>query len=137
MSAAILWEQVSLVKMSWINLYHLVRFHGIWYAPIYGWLLLVSAWAKRAPFLWATLPPIAIGVVERIAFNTSHFATMLRNHFLGGPQDATTTTGMTMDMLAPHSIGHFVMSPGLWIGLAVTAGFLFAAIWLRRSREAI
>ena len=42
-----------------------------------------------------------------------------------------------MDMLAPHSLGHFLISPGLWIGLAVTAGFLFAAVRLRRSREAI
>jgi len=40
---------------------------------IYAWLLLVSAWARRAAFLWAFLPPLAIGVVEKIAFNTSHF----------------------------------------------------------------
>ena len=25
---------------------------GLWYAPIYGWLLLVSSWAKRGAFLW-------------------------------------------------------------------------------------
>ena len=23
--------------------------HALWFAPIYGWLLLVSAWARRAP----------------------------------------------------------------------------------------
>jgi ABC-2 type transport system permease protein len=137
MSPAPLWEEVSVVRVSWINLFHLVGFHGFWYAPLYGWLLMVSAWSKRAPFLWATLPPIAVGLVERIAFNTSHFATMLRDHFLGGPQDSTPGTGMTMDMLAPHPVGHFLMGPGLWIGLAVTAAFLMGAIWLRRSREAI
>lgn len=136
-SATPLWEQVSLARVSRINLVHLVGFHGLWYAPLYGWLLMMSAWSKRAPFLWATLPPIGIGLLEKIAFDTSHFATTLRDHFLGGPQAATPGTGMTMDMLAPHSMGHFVMSPSLWIGLAATAMFLFAATWLRRSREAI
>lgn len=35
------------------------------YAPIFGWLLLISAWAKRLPFLWAFMPMAAIGIVER------------------------------------------------------------------------
>ena len=63
--------------MSLLLLYHLVTVHALWYAPFYGWLLLVSGWARRAPFLWAALPLLAIGVVEKIAFNTSHFAAML------------------------------------------------------------
>ena len=29
------------------------------------------------PFLWAVLPPLAIGVVERMAFGTSHFGSLL------------------------------------------------------------
>ncbi len=29
---------------------------ALWYAPIYAWLLLISAWARRAAFLWAALP---------------------------------------------------------------------------------
>jgi hypothetical protein len=33
--------------------------------------------------------------------------------------------------------GHFLLSPGLWIGLAITAAFLFAAVRLRRNREPI
>lgn len=136
-SAAPLWTQVSLYRVLTINLFHLVGFHGIWYAPLYGWLLMVSAWAKRAPFLWATLPPVAIGVVEKIAFTSSHFATMVQYRFLGGPQPATPTGGMTMDMLAPERLGQFLADPGLWAGLAITAAFLFGAVRLRRSRGAI
>jgi len=30
--------------------------------------------------------------------------------------------------------GHFLMSAGLWVGLAVTAVFLAAAVRLRRQR---
>jgi len=83
-------------------------------------LLLVSGWARRAPFLWAALPLLAIGVVEKIAFNTSHFAAML------GPPDqwragrcASTVGGMSMDSLTQLTPGQFLISPGLWIGLAV------------------
>jgi hypothetical protein len=39
-----------------------------------------------------------------------------------------------MDMLAPGPIGHFLISPGMLIGLAVTAAFLLAAARLHRFR---
>ena len=72
-----LWTQVHLFPMSLMLLYHLITVHVLWHAPFYGWLLLISAWARRAAFLWAVLPIIAIAFVEKIAFNTSHFATFL------------------------------------------------------------
>src|SRR5206468_3871621 len=58
--------------------YHLLTIHGFWYAPLYAWLLLISAWAPRVPFLWALLPPFVIYGVEKIAFNTKHFLNLLR-----------------------------------------------------------
>lgn len=138
MDAAIVWGDVPFVKTSAINLFHLVAIHGIWYAPFYGWLLMVSAWAKRTPFLWAVLPPLALGVVEKMAFNTSYFATLVRYRFMGASAGAGAPAGgMTMDMLMPDPVGHFVTVPGLWIGLAVTAAFLFAAERLRRVRGPI
>lgn len=137
MSATTLWNHVPFFKTSLINFAHLVVFHGIWYAPFYAWLLMVSAWASRAPFLWATLPPLAIGVVEKLAFNTSHFAALVRYRFMGGPESGAPADTMTMDMLGPHPLGRFLTSPGLWSGLAVAAVFLFAAVRLRRSRSAI
>src|SRR5881392_1703571 len=39
---------------------------ALWHSPIYGWALLVSGIARRATFLWAVLPPIAIGIFEKI-----------------------------------------------------------------------
>ncbi len=135
-SAAMLWAQVPFLKTAAVNLHHLVVFHGIWYAPFYGWLLMASAWSKRAPLLWATLPLVAIGVAEKLAFNSSYFATMLQYRLMGGGP-TTPPGGMTMDMLAPHSAGQFLASPGLWLGLGITAVFLFAAVRLRQSRGAI
>jgi ABC-2 type transport system permease protein len=137
LSVRTLWTQVSLWHMSLMLLYHLLAIHGFWYAPLYGWLLLVSGWARRVPFLWAALPLLAIGVVEKIAFSTAHFAALL-GYRMGGPGDAASRPGsMSMDSLTQLAPGQFLVSPGLWIGLAITAGFLAAAVRLRRNREPI
>lgn len=137
-SAAPLWTQLSLFQMSLMLLYHLVTVHALWYAPIYSWLVLVSGWARRAAFLWAVLPPLAIGVVEKIAFNTTHFAALMKYRFTGGPEAVAMASDrfpITADMhLTP---GNFLSSPGLWTGLLVAAAFLFAAARLRRYREPI
>jgi ABC-2 type transport system permease protein len=135
--SATLWSHLSFFQMSVMLLYHLVAVHALWWAPLWGWLLLVSAWARRAAFLWATLPLLAIGILEKIAFNTSHFAAMLQYRFLGGPEDvASSGNGISMASLTP-ALGHFLTSPGLWIGLAFAAACLAAAVRLRRYREPI
>jgi len=134
LSVAPLWSQVPWFQMSVMLLYHLVAIHGLWYAPIYGWLLLASGWARRAAFLWAALPLLAIGVVEKIAFNTSHFGAWLQWRFMGGPGADSLTQGGSL-MTHPLSLlilGKFLVSPGLWLGLAVAAAFLAAAVRLRR-----
>jgi ABC-2 type transport system permease protein len=137
LSVGTLWTQVSLVQM-WLGLlYHLVAVHALWYAPIYGWLLLVSAWARRAAFLWAALPLLAIGITEKIAFNTSHFAAMLQNRMGGGAEAVVTPGGSPMNPMTHLTPDHFLSSPGLWIGLVVFAAFLAAAVRLRRYQGPI
>jgi ABC-2 type transport system permease protein len=133
-----LWNDLPLFRM-WVGLFdHLVSFHGFWYAPFYGWLLLVSAWARRAPFLWAALPLFAIGILEKHAFNSSHFAKMLQYRFAGGAEYGALSGGsMPMDMPVHLSPFNILTSPGMWIGLAVAAVFLAAAIRLRRYRDPI
>ncbi len=134
---ATLWTQSSLLRVSLILLYHIVTVHGLWYAPLYGWLLLVSAWARRAPFLWAFLPPFVICGLEKIAFNTTHFLALLE-YRLTGPEAPTTTPHSTMmDVLAALTPGQFFSTPSLWIGLAIAAVFLTLAVRLRRYRGPI
>jgi ABC-2 type transport system permease protein len=124
----------SLFTMSLILLYHLLGIHGLWYAPIYGWLILVSAWARRAAFLWATIPLLAIGIVEKVAFGSSHFAHMLGYRFSGGGEPmASHATGIDAVLMPNMSLGQFFMSPGLWTGFALAALFLALAVRVRRS----
>ena len=134
-SVAALWSHLPLFQMSLMLLFHVVAIHGLQFAPVYSWMLLVSSWARRAPLLWAVLPPLAIGVAEKIAFNTSHFAALLGYLLGGGPE--VVTGKMQMLPLTSLAVGEFFMNPGLWIGLAVAAAFLAAAVRLRRYREPI
>ena len=131
--------QVPLLKTQAGLLYHLVTVHALWYAPIYAWFLLVSAWARRMPFLWAFLLPLMIGIVEKIAFNTSYFVQFIMNRIGGAPSggDFTQGGGSMAHGMSGATPGLFFLSPGLWSGLIVAALFLAAAVWLRRYRAPI
>jgi ABC-2 type transport system permease protein len=138
-SIAMLWGRLPLLRMSLGLLYALPAI-ALWHAPIYAWLLLVSGWARRAPFLWAVLPPVAISVVERIAFNTSHVAALLNFRLFGWATRAFALQprgSIPIDPLAQITPGTFLSTPGLWIGLAFAAICLAATVRLRRYREPI
>jgi ABC-2 type transport system permease protein len=114
----------------------------LWWAPVYAWLLLVSGWAKRAPFLWAVLPPLGLALAEKIALGTNHLGDLLLSRVAGGYQAAFVvihkTAGMDPnDMLPRIDAAKFISAPGLWIGLLAAAGMIAAAVWMRRRREPI
>ncbi|HXA85271.1 MAG TPA: ABC transporter permease [Candidatus Dormibacteraeota bacterium] len=132
---AALWTEQTLFRSSLDLFYHMLTVHGLWYAPLYAWLLLVSAAAPRAPFVWAVLPPFVIWGVEKIAFNTTYFLSFLKGRLMGPPDpQMTMPSGDFMSTLIPH---RFFDQPGLWAGLAVAAVFLAITVRLRRYRGPI
>ena len=134
------WNLLPWPRLSMILLYGLVT-SALWEAPIFGWLLLVSSWAKRATFLWAVLPWLAISAIEKLAFDTTFFIHMLVRRLIGGfeagfvvvkyPKGAHVPV---VDRLTQFDPLKFLSSPGLWIGLFFAAAFLIGAIRLRRYR---
>jgi len=132
----------------------------LWYAPVVAYLMLVSAWAPRAPFLWAVLPPIAAGILESVVMQTSHVRDLVAGRLFGAfetlePKGAgEVTVGAGSDGAnvsgSVHGLGDlarrlgeqdwqgriadFFSSPDLWVGLVVAALLLAAAIWARRYR---
>jgi ABC-2 type transport system permease protein len=115
---------------------------SLWYLPVAGWLLLVSAFAKRAPILWATLPYLAIGVVETTVFRSERVVEYLNERLFGydfgffslsyaGQQGAGTLSGL------PGRLADFglLASPDLWLGVVAGAAMVFAAIRLRRRSD--
>lgn len=134
------WQLLPWPRLLLILLYGLVT-SVLWEAPIYAWLLLVSSWARRATFLWAVLPWLAISAIEKLAFDTTFFIRMLVNRLTGGFEQGFVvvkypkgTHVPVVDRLTELDPLKFLTSPGLWIGLIIAAVFLIATIRLRRSR---
>jgi ABC-2 type transport system permease protein len=132
MSPASTWTHVALFRNSLILLYGLAAI-SLWHAPIYGWALLVSGWARRATFLWAVVPFLAIGFFEKITFGTSHFASMLKDRLMGFAPHAFAFHANSVDypQLTP---GRYLSTPGLWLGLVFAVICVAAAIRLRGYR---
>ena len=133
-----LWTRLPLLQMC-IVMFYGVAAHALWFAPIYGWLLVVSAWARRAPFLWAVLPLVAIQVFEKVAFGSNHFALFLKYRLMG-----TMVEGFSVDAakapinrLSQLTPLNFLSTPGLWLGLLFAAACLTVAVLLRQRREPI
>ena len=133
------WERLPFFQMSVILLYGIIT-SVLWATPVYGWLLLVSGWARRATFVWALLPWLAICIVEKIAFNTAHFSHVLARRVFGSYEDAFVVVPHPrgavvpmVDRLSQLAPLKFLSSPGLWIGLVLAVVFLAAAVRLRRS----
>jgi ABC-2 type transport system permease protein len=133
------WTRFNLLEQSLILLYSLIAM-ALWHAPIYGWLLLVSGWARRATFLWAVIPLLAITIFETITFNTTHFIRMLGHRLTGFAEEAFDFQGQhnpDIHSLSQLTPGRYLSTPDLWIGLAFAAVFIFAAVRLRRYRGPI
>jgi ABC-2 type transport system permease protein len=137
--AATLWARLPLFPMTLVLLYG-VTVHVLWHAPLWAYLLLVSSWARRTPFLWAVLPPLALGIFERIAFQTTFFGALMKYRVIGAMAEAFVLKkedkGLVIRLSQLDPLG-FLGSPGLWIGLVAAAAFLAAAARLRRYREPI
>jgi ABC-2 type transport system permease protein len=56
---------------------------ALWLLPLYSWLMLTSVYAKKAPFLWAVLPIIALLIIEAIVVHYLHLSQPFFGHFIG------------------------------------------------------
>jgi len=136
MSPASTWTSIPWIQNWLVLVYGLVAI-ALWHAPIYGWALLVSGWVRRATFLWAALPPVAIAIFEKITFNTSYVSNLLKERVFGFAPNAFDLgghRGMAVDSFIQLTPARYLSTPGLWLGLIFAAAFVIAAIRLRRYR---
>jgi ABC-2 type transport system permease protein len=133
-SPTTLWGPVPLFRMTAVMAYGLAA-HALWYAPLYAWFLLVSAWARRLPILWG-LSPFALAMVERFTLGTTHLCGLMQYRLNGALVRGFDFQGHGHVLPAVHPL-RFVATPGLWGGLIVAAAFLAIAVRLRRRREPI
>jgi ABC-2 type transport system permease protein len=123
----------------------------LWYLPFPAFGLLVSAWAPRSPVMYASLAPLALMLAERVALGTRHVREFVYDRTVGlfahafshgaGPGSVRFTVDedtveVPRTLFAAIQPLKFLGSPGLWVGLALSAAFVVAAVWLRRYRDA-
>jgi ABC-2 type transport system permease protein len=143
-----LWKPEVWLQLQAVWLYVIVT-TAIWYLPVTGWLLLISAWARRAVMLWSVLPPLAIVLAERLFFGTHVILRAIGARLIGYPHiafdgaayDANWADGFSAGQtVVPPSAWrildpwHFLMSPSTWVGALIGAALIVAAIQLRARR---
>ena len=129
-------NHVPLFQNALILVYGLIAL-SLWHAPTYGWMLLISAWARRATFLWAVLPAVIIGIFERITFGTSYFGNFMKYRFMNWAGEAFAfrigpDKHPVLDSLWQLTPGRYLSTPGLWLGLIIATICIAVAIRLRR-----
>ncbi len=126
---------------------------SVWALPLYGWLMLVSAFAPRIPLLFAVLPPVVIAVLQ-IWIEFLQTFTLKQNLFgvIGewfqnsplimsvgdhGRDSLEVSLGVPLNDTFGHevtiaNIFDRLFSLHMLAGLAIAAVFLAVALWLRR-----
>jgi ABC-2 type transport system permease protein len=139
LNAATMWRELSVFRMWGLLLYHLLTAHALWPFPVYCWLLLVSSWARRTPLLWAMLPVVVIGIVEKLTLHTSRCAETVGLRLIGGgaPTDMTPGDLFPMGPMTHITPGELLSTQSLWLGMLFAAIFLAIAVRLRRYRPPI
>ena len=115
---------------------------AVWQAPIHGWLLLVSSWARRAVLLWAALLPLAVCLFEHFAFGSNHLILLLLNRLTAGVLgqgllQGGLTGASPLERLMQLSPARLAADLNLWLGLVPTALLLAGAMASRRYRAPI
>lgn len=143
------WDAVA-----WLKLQALMAIGTVlsilWLAPIGAYLLLVSVWARRNVFLWASVPPLLLPLLERVSFGTWHLMALLnyRSYGMwllpeldGAKSRATVEVTPHLSLLSPVEL--FDALPvlrvftniQLWLGVLAALGMLYLAAYIRRYRD--
>lgn len=152
-----LWGPASLLS-TWGVYILAMLLQSVWLLPIYGWLLLCSAFAPRLPLLFAIGIPLVISWIQSYVNIIQSFDFKARTvmHFFGErlsegvlPLSLRASFGSDEDIviglnggseaqaLQDYSLSlrylvERLTDIELWFGLAIGAVFIVAAIYLRR-----
>ncbi len=124
---------------------------SIWALPVYGWLLLVSAFAPRVPLLFATLPPLVFAILQtwieflRTFTLKNNIVGVIGNWLFNSPAILTAEVHdghgeIALGVPLTENFDHAVtlanimdrlFSLQMLAGLVIAAVFLAGALWLR------
>jgi ABC-2 type transport system permease protein len=142
------WDAATWLKMQGLMAIGIL-YSILWYAPLGGYLLFVSAWAKRNAILWASLPPLLAPIAERMAFGTSYLGSLLYYRSFGllqtpDIQYAVRHAAVSVGTWHPTSLpmlledlpyARIFANIDLWLGVVVALAFILLAARIRRYRD--
>jgi ABC-2 type transport system permease protein len=115
-------------------------FTVLWFAPIATYLMLASVLAKRAPLVYAVLPPLVLILGEKLILDSAHAGRFIGARLFPWPSRLQDLLGPVPRknpgpvMVESHWWIPF-QDPNLWLGLAVAVGMLYIVIRMRRYRD--
>jgi ABC-2 type transport system permease protein len=102
---------------------------ALWVLPVYTWVLLASAGARRSPFMLALVPVLGLVLLEATLLGSSHVGSAVMNHM---PHYNSGRSAVGFYLLGPDWANLDYL--GLFLGLLAAGVLLAAAVWLRRYR---
>ena len=135
-----LWP-LGLMVTSWVTAAVVILLYTLWALPVFAWILLVSAYAPRMPFVYAMLPPTVVVVVEAVFFETGNLLSFLGRHLGGWMGDffANIHIDSPRDLITLlfgggyfRAFGGALTNMDFWVGLLIGALFLAGAVELRK-----
>jgi ABC-2 type transport system permease protein len=137
------WDTSAWLRLNG-NLFANILVISLWYAPIVGYQLLLSAWARSSVLVWTLLPPLALVLAEGWfvkSWNIAHFLGyrllfgIFENrpppNFEVGPGTHNTIANVLRGTNLLPALGNV----NLWLGVAVAVVLVLAAIRIRRYRD--
>jgi ABC-2 type transport system permease protein len=144
----------SALYLAPLQIVAMLPIYALWALPTVGWLLMVGAWARSKPLLWAVgTPLLTVGLIawfnKMLSFGwdinwmwkyivgRGLLSITPGSWFAYSPDDVNRLSKMeNLDMgsLLAQS-WHQIATPNLWIGVVVGAAMIYAAIRLRRWKD--
>jgi ABC-2 type transport system permease protein len=124
----------SSLASTWLNIVP----YALWLFPVYAWLMLASAVAKKAPMLWAILPVIVVIIVE--AFVASYFN--LHSRFFANTIQSyfEFSRDMFPNNMSDIESTKFLLLSALsakidWVATIIGCALIYLTYWLRVNRS--
>jgi ABC-2 type transport system permease protein len=128
-------KMISALASIWLTLLPT----AIWLLPLYAWLMLMSIYAKKAPFLWAVLPVVVLLIVEGIVVHYLHLSQPFFGHFVVDYFAIASENSPSFEM---GSESASIFSPVLAVlakidyrTVIVSAVLLFVTYWFRVNKQ--
>jgi ABC-2 type transport system permease protein len=143
---SLMWAQTPFIS-GWVGVAATYLVWALWALPIFGWILLASAYAPKAPLMYAVVPPIVLMVIEKMFLGTEWFDQVVVSR-IGEKFGHTMVSVVDMDRYndgavnfnaptigeAGQILGASLADPSFWMGSAVAAAFIMGAVYVRRYR---